>query len=85
MDLKTLARRGPCAAALFLETSWVQRVRIYIGLYAITNNYCVARVRNDFYLPATLIQRYSIDYAVLISKAGMQKWLLRSLVQVRTY
>ena len=57
------------------------KVRIYIGLYAITNNYCVARVRNDFYLPATLIQRYSTDYAVLISKAGMQKWLLRSLVQ----
>ena len=25
MDLKTLARRGPRAAALFLETSWVQR------------------------------------------------------------
>ena len=25
-----------------------------MGLYAITNNYCIIRARNDFYLPATL-------------------------------
>ena len=32
------------------------KVGIYIGLYAIhvTNNYCVIRARNDFYLPTTL-------------------------------
>ena len=30
------------------------KVGIYIGLYAITNNYCVVHARNDFYLPATL-------------------------------
>ena len=29
-------------------------VGIYIGLYAITNNYCVVRTRNGFYLPTTL-------------------------------
>ena len=28
---------------------------IYVGFYAITNNYCVVHARNDFYLPATLI------------------------------
>ena len=30
------------------------KVGIYIGLYAITNNFCVVRARNDFYLPVTL-------------------------------
>ena len=30
------------------------KVVIYIGLYGITNNYCVVHARNDFYLLTTL-------------------------------
>ena len=28
---------------------------MYIGLYAVTNNYCIVCRCNDFYLPTTLI------------------------------
>ena len=54
MGLKTSARRWPCAAALSSRNFSGSKVGIYIHLHAITNNYCVISVRNDFYLPATL-------------------------------
>ena len=36
------------------KNSLGSKVGIYIGLYAIMNNYCIVRACNDFYLPAAL-------------------------------
>ena len=50
------------------------KVRIYIGLYAITNNYCVFHARNDFYLPATLHVILHIGIAVDYMYIHLAAW-----------